>query len=97
MFSVLLWKLVKRVGFCISIGKLKPVIPPRDGSIYSRVESVTLSKCACVHAKSLQLCLTLCDPMDYSLLGFSVPGILQARVLEWVAIHSSRGSSQPRD
>ena len=40
-------------------------------------------------AKSLQSCLTLCDPMDCSLPGFSVHGILQARTLEWVAIASS--------
>ena len=44
-----------------------------------------------------QSCPTLCDPMDYSLPGFSVHGIFQARVLEWVAIAFSRGSSQPRD
>ena len=40
-----------------------------------------------------QLCLTLCDPMDSSPAGSSVPGILQARILEWVAMPSSRGSS----
>ena len=44
-----------------------------------------------------QSCLTLCDPMDCSLQGFSVHGILQARILEWVTISFSRGSSQPRD
>ena len=37
------------------------------------------------------------DPKDYSLTGFSVHGIFQARILEWVTISSSRGSSQPRD
>ena len=42
-----------------------------------------------------QSCLTLCDPVDCSLPGFSVHGILQARILEWVAISSSRGSSDP--
>ena len=47
----------------------------------------------CVQAKSLQLCLTLCDAMDCSLPGSSVHGILQARILEWVAMPSSRGSS----
>ena len=47
--------------------------------------------------KLLQLCLTLCDPMDCSPPGSSVHGILQARILEWVAMPSSRGSSQPRD
>ena len=43
-----------------------------------------------------QSCPTLCDPMYCSLPGFSLHGILQARVLEWVAISFSRGSSQPR-
>ena len=38
-----------------------------------------------MHAKSLQSCLTVCDPMDCSLSGFSVHGILQARILVWVA------------
>ena len=41
--------------------------------------------------------LSLCDPMDYSPPGPSLLGILQARILEWVAISSSRGSSRPRD
>ena len=44
-----------------------------------------------------QSCPTLCDPLDCSLPGSSVHGILQARILEWVAMPSSRGSSQPRD
>ena len=39
-----------------------------------------------LYAKSLQLCLTLCDPMDYSPPGSSVHGIFQARILEWVVI-----------
>ena len=43
-----------------------------------------------------QSCPTLCDPMDCSLPGFSVHGIFQARVLEWVAISFSRGYSWPR-
>ena len=42
-------------------------------------------------------CVRLCDPMDCSLPGSSIHGILQARTLEWVALPSSRGSSQPRD
>ena len=45
-----------------------------------------------VKVKGAQLCPTLCDPMDCV-----VPGILQARILEWVAFPFSRGSSQPRD
>ena len=40
-----------------------------------------------------QLCLTLCNLMDCGLLDSSVHGILQARILEWIAISSSRGSS----
>ena len=52
------------------------------------------SLCVCSVA---QLCLTLCDPMDCGLPGSFVHGILQARTLEWVAMPSSRGSSQPRD
>ena len=44
-----------------------------------------------------QLCPTLCDPMDRSPPGSSVHGILQARILKWVAIPFFRESSQPRD
>ena len=47
-------------------------------------------------AKSLQQCPTLCNPMECSPPGCSVHGILQARTLEWFAMPSSRGSSQPR-
>ena len=51
----------------------------------------------CLCAKLLQLCPTLWDPMDCSPLGSSIPGILQVRILEWVAILFSRGSSWSRD
>ena len=50
-----------------------------------------------MRAQLLQSCLTLCDPMDCCPPGSSVPGILRARILEWVAMPSSRGSSLPRD
>ena len=50
--------------------------------------------CCCLVAKS---CPTLCDPVDHSPPGSSIHGILQARILEWVAISFSRASSQPRD
>ena len=56
------------------------------------IDCVTL----CMHAKSLQSCLTLCDPLGCSPPGSSVQGILQARILEWVAM-PSRGSSWFRD
>ena len=47
----------------------------------------------CVHDKSLRSCLALCDAMDCGPSGSFVHGILQARILEWVAVPSSRGSS----
>ena len=53
--------------------------------------AVNWSKCACSVPQS---CRTLCDPMDHSPPGSSVPGILQAWILDWVAMPSSRGSSQ---
>ena len=51
----------------------------------------------CVCANLLQSCPTLCNPLDCSPPGSSVHGILQARILEWVTISVSRGSSWPRD
>ena len=51
----------------------------------------------CVHVKLLQSCLTLCSPMDCSPPDSSVLGILQARRLEWVAMSSTKGYSQPID
>ena len=50
--------------------------------------------CVRLYAQSWPI---LCDPMDYSLPGFSVHGISQARILDWVVISFSRGSSRPRD
>ena len=50
--------------------------------------AISLSN-ACMNAKSLQSCLTLCDPIDSSPPVSSVPGILQARISEWVAISFS--------
>ena len=51
--------------------------------------------CVYLFAKSLQWCLTLCDATDCSPPGSSVHGIFQARILEWVAMPFSRGSSNP--
>ena len=56
------------------------------------VKRVVVCCCCCI-----QSCLTLWDPTDCSPPGCSVHGISQARILEWVAISSSRGSSRPRD
>ena len=52
---------------------------------------------SCFLLQLAQSCLTLCDPADYSPPGSSVHGIFQARMLGWVAISFSRGSSRPRD
>ena len=54
------------------------------------IETSFLCFAAAAAAKSLQSCLTLCDPRDSSPLGFSVSGILQARILEWVSISFSK-------
>ena len=51
----------------------------------------------CVTAFVAQSCLTLCDPTDCSPSGFSVHRILQAKIVEWIAISFSRGTSQPKD
>ena len=67
----------------------------RKVSLKKLPETCTIN--TCVHAKLLQLCPTLCNPMDCSPPSSSVCEILQARILEWVAIPFSRGSSQPRD
>ena len=57
----------------------------------------TLVIAVCVHAKSLQSCPTLCDHMDCRPPGSSVRGILRARILEWLAMPSSRVSSRCRN
>ena len=77
--------------------------PPSLTAIYSEspeksqtVQPVFLMD-VLVAVKYTQLCQTLCGPMDSSPPGPSVHGILQVRILEWVAISFCRGSSQPRD
>ena len=50
-----------------------------------------------MYAQQFQSCPTLCNCIDWNPPGSSVPGIFQARILEWVAMPSSRGPSQPRD
>ena len=61
------------------------------------ISKINISHDLCMCAKSLQSCLTLCDPMNCSLPGSCVHGILQARRLEWVAMPFSRGPSRTRD
>ena len=63
--------------------------------IHSSVDrNMTAAAAATTAAKSLQSCPTLCDPIDSSPRGSSVPGILQARILEWVAISFSNAWSE---
>ena len=61
------------------------------------LSSILFWVCVCVCVLVAWSCPTLCDPMDCSPPASSVCGILQVRILEWVAIPFSRGSSQPRD
>ena len=82
-----------------------PVLPSRSSLVIYFMHSINLltplrdqvpsymSMCP----QSLQSWPTLCNPMDYILPDSSVHGILQARILEWVAVPSTRGSSPPRD
>ena len=71
------------------------VITSKKDVSSQNISYILKQKCqSCAHAQSFP---TLCDPMDCSPPGSSVHGIFQARILEWVAISSSRGSSRPRD
>ena len=75
---------------------------PQDNSSQNwetevKIHTCPLCVCACVCVLVAQACPTLWDPMGYSLPGSSVHGILQARILKWVAITTFRRSSWPRD
>ena len=71
-----------------------PMLGKIEGKRGRRQQRMRWLKSLCLVA---QLCPALCDPMDCSLPGYSVHGISQARILEWVTVPSSRGSSHPRD
>ena len=92
----------------VGYGHSHPAVPPRPPSCtpgaggrkttfprYPLQWGRLNANCVCVLVA--QSCLTLCNPMEYSPPGSSVHGTLQARILEWVAIPFSRGSSWPRD
>ena len=66
-------------------------------AIWSLVSQPFLSPACLLVVSPAQSCLTLCDPMDYSPPGSFVHEILQARILEWISIPFSRGSSWSRD
>ena len=63
----------------------------------NKIMSTGYKDLACTHSQSPQFCLTLCDLMDCSLPESFVHGVFPARILEWVAMSSFRGSSRPRD
>ena len=68
-----------------------------QGEGFMPPKTLNFQRILCMHAKSLQSCLTLCDLMDSSPPGSSVHGISQARILEWVAISYSKTSSGSRN
>ena len=70
---------------------------PRNRTQVSGIAADSLSAEPQSESEVAQLCPALCDPMDCSLPGFSIHGIFQARILEWVTISFSRGPSRPRD
>ena len=75
------------VGSVVMVGSaVSPFSSPFSGPL---IETVVGFSAAAAAAKSLQSCPTLCDPIDGSPPGSPVPGILQARTLEWVAISFS--------
>ena len=81
---------IKRDATCKAFINIRTIMP--DTSSYEEgILKQLKSKCQLLSSARHH------DPMDYSLPGSSVHGILQARILEWVAISYSRGSSQPRD
>jgi len=77
-------------GILASRPGIEPPLPALEGEIFTTGPSLPFTSDSfpnpAAAAKSLQSCPTLCDPIDGSPLGSSVPGILQARTLEWVAI-----------
>ena len=78
-------------SFCGRVLMVVPAIVSLCLCLFHELVSQCLCVCSVAHS-----CPTLCDPMDCSPPGASVPGILQAWILEWVAMPSSRGSSWPR-
>ena len=85
-----IYKKIKEGMFLLEIKYLQPTFGYSANYPCQRVT-------VCMCTKSLQSCLTLCDPMDCNPPGFSVHMILQARILKWVAMPSSSGSSRSRD
>ena len=96
-FSILAWRIpwIEEPGGLQSTGHKELDMTER----LTHTHTPTFSNEESSKSESLvtESCLTLCDPMDCRLTGSSAHGVFQARVLEWVALAFSRGSSRPRD
>ena len=77
----------------LRVPSIIPLQIPRDKLYTINTMPPYIAPAAAAAAKSLQSCLTLCDPIDGSPRGSSVPGILQARVLKWVEEATDTGKS----
>ena len=99
VFNYLCWKQIWMSKTCYLLQTLILPLKHHSSSFLESLLDFPFENypCGWVHAQLLQSCPTLCDPIGCSLPGSSVHGILQARVLKWVAIPSSKGSSEPRD
>ena len=86
------WISVRFQGKAFNITVIQ-VYAPTSNAEEAEVERFSEDLQDLLESEVAQLCPTLCDPMDWSPQGLSVHGIVQARILEWVAISFSRGSS----
>ena len=88
----------KLCSFLEAVFVQQPQNQKQGGVVWAQLDPPGACVCVCVCVcVSAQLCPTLCNPLDCSPPGSSVRGILQTRILQWVAISYSRGSSRPRD
>ena len=92
-----MWKMLYKLCNMLCKGFFPPSMAFPQGKPAKALQDRMKMKVLKVEVLVTQSCTTFCDPMDCSLPGFTIHGILQARILEWVAIPFSRGSSQPRD
>ena len=81
----------------INLGIISTSLHSYVKAVYCHLAFLTYMQSVCVHAKSLQLCLTLCDPVDWSPSGSFCRGILEARILERVSVPSCRETFLPKN
>ena len=86
-----------RVSFSVNSSLISSWSVHSPEAPFNNIWNFKMCVCVCVCVESLQSCVALCNPLDCNLPGFSVHGIFQAILLQWVAIPFSRGSSQPGD